>query len=322
MYAKIDSFPEGLIGDWVIGNITIKADANTEFEQERGEFAVDQFVKVEFTILDDGTFLAKEIKTVGQADDDDDDRPGHGDDDDIEHHAVAFGVINTLPAEGGAGEWQIGGITYTVTAETELEARHGAFEVGRNVRVKYTSDDAGSRTAWQIKSMPPAAGGNPEGLLKLVGFVEAMPADGFVGEWSIGGVLFVADAGSKFEEEDGLIAVGAFVEVKYRLESGVRRILEMESHVMPGAGDDDHIGEVEQMDDSLAAAEMSGSSATSWRIGGRTYVVTDATLVGSIAAGDTVLVNSYTDAAGAQVATRISDVALDNMIFLPAASRQ
>jgi hypothetical protein len=65
------------------------------------------------------------------------------------------------------------------------------------------------------------------------------------------------------------------------------------------------------MDDSLAT----------WRIGGHNYVVTDTTLVGNVATGDTVLVNSYTDAAGAHVATRIVDVTLDNLLFLPAAFR-
>jgi hypothetical protein len=321
LYAKVNSIPDGLIGDWVIGSLTITADANTEFDQRRGEFTVDGFVKVEFVILQDGTFLAKEIKTVGTAEDDDDDHgPGHGHgDDDIEHQAVAFGVIGSLPEGGSAGLWQIGGVTYTVTISTELEARHGAFEVGRNVRVKYWVNEAGDRVAKQIKSMPPAAGGNPQGVLKLVGFVEAMPADGFIGEWSVGGVVFVADARSEFDEEDGMLAVGAFVEVKYKLENGTRRILELETHVMPGGGDDDHIGEVEQMDDSLAAADADGVLATTWRIGGRSYIVTDATMLGNVAVGDTVLVNSYVDAAGAQVATRISDVTLDNLIFLPAA---
>jgi hypothetical protein len=321
LYAKLVSFPAGLIGDWVIGNITFKADANTEFDQRRGAFTADEFVKVEFVILQDGTFLAKEIKTVGVPKDDDD-GPGHGHgDDDIEHHAVAFGIINSLPASGTEGLWQVGGVTYTVNITTELEARHGTFELGRNVRVKYWVDDAGTRIAKQIKSMPPAAGGNPQGVLKLVGFVDAMPADDFVGEWSVGGVILMADAASKFEEDDGFLAVGAFVEVKYRLDGSTRRILEMETHVMPGGGDDDHIGRVERMDDSLAAADADGVLASTWRIGGRDYVVTDATMLGSVAEGDTVLVNSYQDATGAQVATRIIDVTLDNLIFLPAAAK-
>ena len=74
------------------------------------------------------------------------------------------------------------------------------------------------------------------------------------------------------------------------------------------------------MDDD-ATALAAGAAATSWQIGGRSYVVTDATMVGDVAVGDTVLVNSYTDASGAQVATRITNVTLDNLLFLPAAAR-
>jgi hypothetical protein len=184
-------------------------------------------------------------------------------------------------------------------------------------------DEFGNRVARQIKSMPPAAGGNPERLFKLVGFVTDMPdaADGFIGEWTVGNVVLVADENSKFEEDDGvLLAVDAFVEVKYRKDGATRRIVAMETRVMPGGGDHNHIGKVEHMDDDLAAASTAAATAT-WRIGGSDFVVTDATMVGNVAAGDMVLVNSYTDAGGAQVATRISDVTLDNLLFLPTASR-
>ena len=323
LYAKLVSFPEGLIGEWVIGSLTFTATADTEFSEKNGPFTVGEFVKVEFAVQQDNSLLAKEIKTVALPNDDgDNDGPGHGHGHDIEHHAVAFGAIETVPNGGAEGVWQIGGITYTVTISTELETEHGALEVGQNARVKYWLDENGNRVAKQIKSMPPAAGGNPQGELKLVGFVEAMPAeaDGFVGSWTVAGVELVADANSQFDEEDGVIDVGTFVKVKYRLDGTTRVIVEMEAHVMPGGGDDDHIGKFEQMNDSVAAAAAGASTAT-WVIGGRSYVVTDATMVGSVATGDTVLVNSYTDTTGAQLATRISTVTLDNLLFIPTALR-
>ncbi len=324
LYAKLVSFPDGLLGAWVIGSLTFTADANTEFSEKNGSFTRGDYVKVEFVVQQDNTLLATEIKTVALPHDDgDEDGPGHGHGhEDIEHHAVAFGPIEILPTGEGEGEWQIGGITYTVTISTELEPQHGALEVGQNVRVKYWLDENGNRVARQIKSMPGAAGGNPQGELRLVGFVEAMPpkAEGFVGDWTVAGVELVADANSQFDEEDRVIDVGTFVKVKYRMDGATRVIVEMEAHVMPGGGDDDHIGEVEQMNDGVAAAAVDAATAT-WVIGGRSYVVTDATMVGSVATGDTVLVNSYTDAGGAQVATRITNVTLDNLLFLPAAAR-
>ena len=324
LYAKLVSFPDGLIGEWVIGTLTFTADANTEFSEKNGPFTVDGYVKVEFVVQQDNSFLAQEIKTVAVPHDDgDDDGPDHGHGHgEIEHQAVAFGAIETVPDAGGEGVWQIGGITYTVTISTELATKNGALEVGQNVRVKYLLDEYGNRVAKQIKSMPPAAGGNPQGEPRVVGFVEAMPpeGDGFVGSWTVAGVELVTDANSKFDEEDGLIDVGTFVKVKYRMDGTTRVIVEMESHVMPGGGDNDHIGECQSMDDNATAAAL-GAAATTWQIGGRSYVVTDATMVGSVAVGDTVLVNSYTDASGAQVATRITNVTLDNLLFLPAAAR-
>lgn len=324
LYAKLVSFPDGLIGEWVIGSLTFTATADTEFSEKNGPFTVGEYVKVEFVVQQDSSLLAREIKTVALPHDDgNDDRPGHDHGhDDIEHQAVAFGVIDSVPDGGGEGVWQISGITYTVTISTVLNTQHGALEAGQNARVKYWLDENGNRVAWQIKAMPPAAGGNQPWDLKLVGFVETMPpaADGFIGTWTVGGVELVADANSQFDEEEGVIDVGTFVKVKYRMDGTTRVIVEMESHVMPGGGDDDHIGECQRMDDGVTSA-AAGAAVTTWQIGGRSYVVTDATMVGEVAVGDTVLVNSYTDASGAQVATRITNVTLDNLLFLPAAAR-
>ena len=320
LYAELVSFPPALIGVWQIGTITMTADANTEFEQKNGSFTVGEFVKAEFTILADGTFRAREIKTIRDArgdDDDGDHGPGHGHDRD--HDGKAFGLIEFVP-EGNIGVWQIGGISYTVTISTELNDHKGALTVGQNVKVEYRTDDEGNRTAAEIKAMPAGAGGDKD-LLKLVGYVQAMPSDGFVGNWTIGDVAFVADASSRFEEECGILDVGAFVEVKYVMQDGARLIVKLETHVPPGGGDDDDMGRVERMDDSVLAATANAAAAT-WTIGGRSYVVNDATAVGSsVAVGSNALVNSYTAADGSQVATSISSVTLDHMLYLPAAMK-
>ena len=323
LYAKLVSFPAGLIGEWKIGSLTFTADANTEFSEKNGPFKVDGYVKVEFVVQTDDSLLAKEIKTIALPHDDGEDNgPGHdhGHGHEVDHQAVAFGNIDTVPGGGSEDVWEIGGITYTATISTVLDTRHGALDVGQNVRVKYFLDENGNRVAKQIKSMPPAAGGNPQAEPRVVGFVEAMPPkdNGYVGNWKVAGVELVADANSKFDEKDIVIDVGTYVKVTYRMDGAMRVIVEMESHVMPGGGDDDHIGKCESMDDSATAAAV-GAAAATWQIGGRSYVVTDATMVGSIAVGDTVLVNSYTDASGAQVATRITDITLNNRLFLPAA---
>lgn len=311
LYGQIVSFPANLVGVWQIGAITMTADANTEFEQRNGAFAVGGYVKAEFRILSDGSFLAREIKTINNRDDDDDD-----DDRGPGRSGKAFGVIESVPA-GSIGIWQISGISYTVTISTELDDDRGALIAGQTVKVEYWRDAAGKRTAREIKAMPERAG-NPEGLLKLYGTVETLPADGFVGAWTVSGVELVADANSRFEEEHGLLAAGAFVEVKYVMQGSTRLIVKMETHVPPGGGDDDRIGRIDRMDDSLATA---AANAT-WTIGGVSYVVTDATSVSSgLAVGSSALVNSYTAADGSQVATRIGSLALTRGLYLPAITR-
>jgi hypothetical protein len=103
------------------------------------------------------------------------------------------------------------------------------------------------------------------------------------------------------------------------MQNGVRLIVEMESHVLPGGGDDDHIGKVNRMDDSVSTA---AAAAATWTIGGRSYTVTDATLVGlNVSTDSTVLVNSYQAADGSQVATSISNITLNNRLYLPSASK-
>lgn len=312
LYAKLDNFPPNLIGDWVIGGVTITADANTEFQQRNGPFTKDGYVKVEFIILEDGSYLAREIKTINTRDDDDSD---DGDDDrDSDRKGKAFGVIESVPA-GGLGLWQISGISYTVTISTELDDDRGALIKDQRVKVEYWLDAQNNRTAKEIKAMPMRAD-DKDGLHKLVGYVEQMPTDSFVGNWRIGGVDFVADASSRFEEEHGLLALNTFVEVKYVMQGGVRLIVKLETHVPPGGGDDNHFGSVERMDDSMAAA----AAGATWMVGGRSYVVTDATVVSSnLAVGGTAVVNSYAAPDGSQVATRISSVTLDNRLYLPAA---
>jgi hypothetical protein len=147
-----------------------------------------------------------------------------------------------------------------------------------------------------------------------------MPATGYVGLWIVSGVEFSGTAQSKFEEDHGVLTVGAYVEVEYRVVNGVRVIHEMETEVPPGAGDDDFVGTVESLDDSALAAGVAANST--WVIGGRSFVATASTRVDSnLAANDTAWVNSYTAADGTQVMTRVEGVTLDTSLYLPTLRR-
>ena len=109
------------------------------------------------------------------------------------------------------------------------------------------------------------------------------------------------------------------MEVEYSTQGGVNVLHKVETRVPPGGGDDNVIGEIEDMGNGLALAAASG---TSWRIGGQTYQLTPATRISNnLALNSTVVVNSFIDSSGARVATRISSITLSSIVFLPLTQR-
>ncbi len=319
LYGMLQSFPAGLIGEWQVGNLTFQADSSTRFEQEHGQFAVGAMVKVEFYTTADGVNHAKEIKVKYEGNGDGGD---HGGDHGGSYEGAegnAYGAIDTFPANL-TGDWVIGGLTYTADASTRFEQEHGQFAQGAWVKVKYHQDANGNRIADKIETENGQAGGGQE-QFKLVGFVESMPTTGFMGDWSVGGETFVADNRTQFGEEHGLLAVGAYVELKYTLVNGVKTLHEIHTEVPPGAGDVNDVGEIEDMGGPAAA---DASAVATWRIDGQNYVINDATRLNDgatpLAVGSTVVVNSYTAADGSVVATSVTGIEISHRVFLPLAT--
>ena len=315
LYGELKSFPPGLVGIWEVGTLTFTANITTEFKTRNGEFTVGKIVKVEFYILQDGSFLAREIKTA-LPDWDDDGHGGHYGD---HHRGHAFGVIEQLPASGLIGTWIVAGVPYSVTEQTELRAKGGAFAISETVKIEFKLDSSGGRVATEVKLKFPQGAPGQENAT-FVGFIDTMPDAGYVGLWVVSGTEFSATVSSKFKEDHGAFTQGAYVKVEYRTVNGVNVIHEMETAVPPGAGDDDHIGKVDSMDDNVLAAAAAVNST--WVIGGRSFVVTPATRVdGALAASDTAWVNSYVAADGTEVATLIEGITLNSFIYLPAMQR-
>lgn len=306
LFGEIQSFPDGLIGEWNIAGITFVADSATKFEQEHGAFAVGVLVKVKFVIGLDGTFYAREIETKSGV------HLGRG---------HAFGVIESMP-EGRIGVWTISGIEYQVTEQTRLREKHGTLQVGAKVRVKYVADANGQRTALKIETTHSNGGASHPDHFKTFGFVDQMPPDGLIGQWIINNAPFIADARTKFKENNGLLGVGAYVSVEYQIIDEQRIIYELETKVPPGAGALLKLARIEAKPE--VAAAMADSSEV-WRIGGVDYLVTPATdiddLESGLEVGDMALVNSYEEADGTLVATEIRGVNLNSTLYLPAVRR-
>lgn len=307
LYGVLQSFPSGWVGEWKIGGMTFQATSSTEIEQESGPFEVGKIVKVEFYIDSAGVNQALEIKTRWSSDGDDD---GH-----------AYGAINSFPADL-VGEWIIGGLSYTADSRTEFEQEGRAFAEGVKVRVEYVLADGGVRRAKEIKTTDDDGGVDDSTHFKLLGYVKEMPANGFVGAWKVGDVTFQADAGSKFKEDHGIFALGAYVEVEYYDVGDVHKVHEMETQVAPGGGDDTRVGRIERRDGSAAAAAVSANQT--WVIGGVSYTVNAATKLtdggGALAVNRTALVNSYV-AGSSRIATLVEGITLDQHVFLPSAMR-
>lgn len=207
VYGRIDSFPNDLIGDWIVDGVTYTADSATTFEQEDGTFAVDACVEVKYTAVD-GTRQALEIE--GEYD-----YKCEGDGD---SYSETKGVLNDYPADL-IGEWMVDNITYTADAATHFEQDDGPFFVGACVEVKYTASD---RRAVEIETDDGDCGNdNSPGESKLYGLIDIVPTDYYSGAWTIAGQEFIPTAATEFDDEDGPFVPGACAEVEYYDDNGV-----------------------------------------------------------------------------------------------------
>lgn len=322
-----DGYPTVTVGIWQIGNLTVTVDSSTELKPQNGEFAISDTVKVEFVVQSDGSFLAREIKAVFTQDPGDDHghgKPHHPGHHQADHEGKAFGVLDvtpTLPVTGTDAIWQISGISYTVTITTDLHNDAANFTAGKRVRVQYYADDAGNRIATDIKIAGPGGDLGVGNDLRIIGVIDQLPADGaYLGDWVISGITVSVTTTTSIKQENGAPAVGSFVEVTYVISDGVKVATRIETRVPPGCGDKNFVGKIEQMDSPLATsmAASVAAGATTWVIGGQSVVVAPATIVnGNLSDSSLVAVNSYIDASGQQVATRISGVTLSAATYMP-----
>ncbi len=101
-----------------------------------------------------------------------------------------------------------------VTMSTVVDLERGGEVAGAFVEVKGTLRADGSVDAARVEVLwsPQAATGEVEAELK--GAVEALPAGGGAGTWTVAGRTVTVTASTEIEQEHGAIAQGSFVEVK------------------------------------------------------------------------------------------------------------
>jgi hypothetical protein len=64
---------------------------------------------------------------------------------------------------------------------------------------------------------------------KFYGVVQTMPTNGYIGEWKIDGKIVTVTKETKIKEEEGKLAVGAYVEVEGATSEGKFLATELET---------------------------------------------------------------------------------------------
>ncbi|MEW6130841.1 MAG: DUF5666 domain-containing protein [Acidobacteriota bacterium] len=145
LHGIVQSFPSGLIGDWSVSGRTVHVTSSTIINLEHGQVAVGVLVEVKGTTRADGSLDAAtiEVKTassVGSSS-----RSGEGD------SLSVKGAIQTLPGDPTLiGDWKVKDRTIHVTTTTKLSTEHGAFSVGKSVKVKGLTLADGSVLATKV----------------------------------------------------------------------------------------------------------------------------------------------------------------------------
>jgi hypothetical protein len=229
----INSRPNEKVGTWVISSttyMTYTATNDTELEEQHGGLSIGACVEVKS--LASAPTVAIKIESqeanecVGDDNGGDDNGDDHGNDDgehhDGDHHGddddlVHYGHLESRP-DGITGTWVIEGVSYTATANTELDVEHGALVAGVCVKVEVSADAPTVAKEIQSESEYRCSGSDDDGHNAkgtLFGVIEKLPADLHNGIWEIGGLSFVVSPTTELVSKGGTFTVGLTVKVDF-----------------------------------------------------------------------------------------------------------
>jgi len=188
----IEAMPtSGLIGQWVVQGRTFTTDANTDFRQDKGAFAVGVCAEVEY-VGSTSPFSATKIASKNLAD-------------------------------------CVASLTGTPTGETPTTSPTGTSTASTGTPAATSSATDTSTPATGTPAATPSATGTLVADQEAFGHVDSLPAPGFVGTWVINGVSYNAPASAEFKQRNGPLVVGACVKVHYSPTSTPFTIGEVES---------------------------------------------------------------------------------------------
>ncbi len=302
IHGIIESLPSsGLIGDWTVSGRTVHVTSATFIKQEHGSAAVGAPVEVKGDRQSDNSISARRVEVEG---------PGGGNGGSpTGGHAKFFGTVESLPQSGLAGVWTVSQRTIRVSTSTIVEREHGVTPaVGSYVEVEGAQLQDGSiqATKVEVKTAGSAAGSGSSsgsGYIEIRARVDALPANGFVGEWTVGGRSVFVTGATRLKKATR-IREGATVEVRGNQRSDgsidANRV-DAKGSKGGGAGTSSFYGTIE----SMPSAGVVGQ----WVVNGRTVFVDGSTFVdqehGQAAVGALVEVKGAPNSTGSFVATKI-----------------
>src|SRR3989441_5405051 len=256
---RVEHLPStaGFIGDWTVSGRTIHVSSSTVIQQVEAPLAIGIPVKVIGTLRTDGTIDATKVQTEK-----------------VEHTTFFkfTGPVQTLPGTANLiGDWMVGGRIVHVTSLTQIERDEGPITAGTIVEVKGTVRTDGSIDAVKIEPVE-------AGEFEFHGTINSLPStNGFIGDWVVDGRTVHVTSSTRIEQEEGLVAVGAFVEGKGTLR-GDGSVDALNIEVERSAGAERPLptfglhGTVEQLPNK---PRLIGN----WVVSGRTVHVTSSTII-------------------------------------------
>ncbi|MBM3756748.1 MAG: hypothetical protein FJW38_22530, partial [Acidobacteria bacterium] len=129
----------GLIGDWKIGGVIVRVNAQTRIEQEGGPVSVGSCAEAEGTRNADGSLAASKIETKNGSGD----CRGEGN---AKPQIEFRGTVQTAPAQGST-IWTISGRRVNITQAANVTPRGRPLDVNMCVEIEGRLEDDGSVTA-------------------------------------------------------------------------------------------------------------------------------------------------------------------------------
>ena len=267
---RVEQLPSttGFIGDWTVAGRIVHVTSATIIRQNEAPLALGVFVKVVGTLRPDGTIDATKVKTERN------------------EHPPFFeftGTVQTLPNTPDlTGDWTVGGRIVHVTPLTQIDRDEGPITIGTIVEVKGTVRTNGSVDAVKIESEEDA------NEFEFHGVINSLPnTTGFIGDWIVDGRTVHVTTSSHIDQEEGIAAVGAFVEVRGTLRQD-GSVAAARIEVERSAGDE-HLVPTLELEGTVEQLPNTPNLVGDWIVSGRIVHVSSATRIrpntGAIAVG-------------------------------------